>query len=243
MSEKLGLEQRMGQNERIRILDIGGGWGALAKYYKRKPNVEVTSLTISEDSAKYMRDKVVGEHGEVILEDLLEHRRREYYDAVVIFGVIEHIPTYGRFCQRVWDALKPGGRLYMDASATTQKYAASAFTRRYTWQGPHSCLALPDMIEELLFHGFEIVGVRNGTRDYERTMRAWALKLDAAHDTIAQRWGEHAYRAFRVFLWGGAQGFRSNRLQAYTLVANRTKEPGPRPGRFRRAGHFVASLR
>src|SRR5262249_1421020 len=114
-----------------RVLDIGGGWGGGISYYGRSPRVNVTSLTIADDSTKY-RDGIKKKKDEVLLEDLLEHRRREYYDAVVILGVIEHIPNYGRFCERVWDALKPGGMLYLDASATKQKYAASAFTRRYT---------------------------------------------------------------------------------------------------------------
>ncbi len=233
---------RLSGSKHNRVLDIGAGWGGLTEYFKSR-NVDVTSLTLSEPSAKYVRERIKAKRGEVILEDLLEHRRREYYDAVVIFGVIEHIPTYGRFCRRVWDALKPGGRLYLDASATKQKYAASAFTRRYTWQGPHSCLALADMIQELLYHGFEIVDVQRGTRDYERTMRAWAFRLEEKHDEIAQRWGEYVYRMFHVFLWGGVQGFNSNRLQAYTLVAERRNDKGPRPGRLRRAAHFAASLR
>ena len=239
------MHEKVGLKEGDRILDIGAGWGGLTEYCSAR-GVHVTSLTISDDSAEYIRTLIENENlsGEVIVEDLLEHRRGERYDAVVIFGVIEHIPTYGRFARRVWDALKPGGRLYMDASATKEKYAASAFTRRYTWQGPHSCLALPDMIEELLFHGFEIVEVERDTSDYERTMRAWALRLEANHDLIARRWGEYVYRTFRVFLWGGVEGFNSNRLQAYTLVAERRKDdPGPRPGRLRRTGQFLASLR
>jgi cyclopropane-fatty-acyl-phospholipid synthase len=228
--------------EGMRILDIGAGWGGLMRYCNER-GVHVTSLTLSEKSGQFVRELVKDDDSEVIVEDLLEHRRREYYDAVVIFGVIEHIPTYRRFCERVWDALKPGGRLYLDASATKQKYASSAFTRRYTWKGPHSCLALPDMIEELLFHGFEIVDVHNGTRDYERTMRAWALRLDSNHVKIAERWGEYVYRTFRVFLWGGTQGFHTDRLQAYTLVAERRADEGPRPGRLQRAAQFATSLR
>jgi cyclopropane-fatty-acyl-phospholipid synthase len=236
------MEKALALKKDMRILDIGAGWGGLTEYCNDL-GVHVTSLTLSDDSAKYIREHTKDRHSEVLVEDLLEHRRREYYDGVVIFGVVEHIPTYARLCRRVWDALKPGRRLYMDASATKQKYAASAFTRRYTWQGPHSCLALPDMIEELLFNGFEIVDVHRGTRDYERTMRAWALRLDHNHNEIAARWGEHVYRTFRVFLWGGVAGFHTNRLQAYTLVAERRDDHGPRPSRLRRAGHFAASLR
>jgi cyclopropane-fatty-acyl-phospholipid synthase len=236
MAYELGL--RTGQ----RILDIGAGWGGLVKYCNPL-GVHTTSLTLSETSAEYVCALNTDPASEVLVEDLLEHRRREFYDAVVIFGVIEHIPNYARFCRRVWDALKPGGRLYLDASATKEKYALSAFARRYTWQGAHSCLALPDMIEELIFNGFTIRQVRKGTNDYERTMRLWALRLEENHDFIAARWGESVYRSFRVFLWGGVAGFQDDRLQAYTLVAQRGEHPGPRPSRLKRGAHFAASLR
>lgn len=229
-----------------RILDIGAGWGGVTRYFDDL-GVDVTSLTLSEDHAKYIETEVIPEMTqqghEVIREDLLKHQRRASYDAVVILGVIEHIPTYSLFCQRVWDVLKPGRRLYLDASATKQKYAASAFTRRYTWHGPHSCLALPDLVEELLFHGFGIVNVEHNARDYKRTMRAWALRFDDNEDDIVKRWGKYSYRTFRVFLWGGAHAFHTDRLQAYTLVAERRRDPGPRPGRLRRTGQFLASLR
>jgi cyclopropane-fatty-acyl-phospholipid synthase len=239
-SMRRALELRPG----MRILDIGGGWGGLVEYCSGL-GVHVTSLTLSEESAAFIRARIAdrGLDGEVVVEDLLEHRARQRYDHVVIFGVIEHIPTYGRFCTRVWDALKPGGRLYLDASATKQKYAASPWTRRYTWRGPHSCLALPDMLEELIFHGFSVTDVRNDSRHYARTMREWALRLDRAHEAIAAEWGEHVHRMWRVFLWGGAHGFTTDRLQAYTLVAAKGASRGPRPGRLRRAGHFAASLR
>lgn len=226
------------------LLDIGGGWGGVTEHCGAR-GVHVTSLTLVEDSANYIRNLISekGLPGEVIVEDVLAHRPSEPYDHAVIYGVIEHIPNYRRFCERVWDALKPGGRLYLDASATREKYAMSAFTRRYIWHGTHTFLALQGMIEELLFHGFDIVGVRRETRDYELTMRHWAERLDASHEKIAARWGEPLYRAFRVFLWGGAHAFKNDRLQAYHLVAERRVDHGPRPGNLRRFWHFAGSLR
>jgi cyclopropane-fatty-acyl-phospholipid synthase len=240
MRHALGLER--GQH----ILDIGGGWGGLARYCGQL-GVTVTSLTISEDSEAFIKT-VIDAHNsesEVLRQDLLDHFAWERYDHVVIFGVIEHIPTYARFCERVWDALKPGGKLYMDASATKEKYAASAFTRRYTWTGAHSCLALPDMLQELILHGFHVEQVRNETDDYRLTMRKWAQKLDEADRDkhVTRNWGEHTYRAYRLFLWGGTHAFGSDRLQAYSVVAQRGPKPGPRPGKLRRAASFVASLR
>jgi cyclopropane-fatty-acyl-phospholipid synthase len=228
----------------MRLLDIGGGWGGVTEYCGAR-GVHVTSLTLTDDSANYIRNMVREKNlpGEVIVEDVLTHRPNEPYDHAVIYGVIEHIPNYRRFCERVWDALKPGGRLYLDASAAKEKYAVSAFARHYLWPGTHSYLALQDMIEELLFHGFEIVNVRRETRDYELTIHQWAERLDAGHEKIAARWGEPLYRAFRLYLWGAVHGFKTNRLQAYHLVAERHTDRGPRPSNWRRFGHFLGSLR
>ena len=236
MWSALGLQPGM------RLLDIGGGWGPVPAHAGNR-GVHVTSLTLTHDSADYMRRSTrdCAVPPEILVEDILDHYPREPYDHIAILGVIEHVPNYRRFCERAWAALRPGGRLYVDSSATREKHALTTFTRQYTWHGPHSCLALPDLVEELLFHGFEVLNVRQETHDYELTMRHWAQRFDAAHREIAERWSEELYRAFRVFLWGGVHGFKTNRLQAYTLVAERRADAGPRPGSLRRLAHFLAS--
>ncbi|HEX7183050.1 MAG TPA: class I SAM-dependent methyltransferase [Thermoanaerobaculia bacterium] len=227
----------------MRLLDIGGGWGGVIRYCGPR-GVHVTSLTLAEDSHRYISDVLAatGLPGEVRFQDFLEHRPERPYDAVVIYGVIEHIPNYRHFCARAWDCLAPGGRLYMDASASKEKYSMSAFTRRYIWHGTHTFLSLQDMAQELLWHGFEIEEVKRETRDYELTIRHWAERLDAARDFVVGRWGEQVYRAFRVYLWGGCHAFHTDRLQAYHLVARRRPEPGPRPGLARRVRSFVRGL-
>ena len=228
-----------------RVLDIGAGWGALMHYRNHVgADVAITALTLSEKSKEYIKTKGLERpRDEVLLEDLLDHRRCECYDHVLILGVIEHIPNYARFCERVWDALKPGGLLYLDASATREKYAGSAFTRRYTWPGPHSCLSLPDLSRELIFHGFAVREVEDGSDDYRSTMREWARRFDGNADMIRRQWGEYHYRTWRVFLWGGAAAFETGRLQSYTVVAERREYEGPRPGRLQRVAHLAASLR
>jgi cyclopropane-fatty-acyl-phospholipid synthase len=238
MWNALGLQPGM------RLLDIGGGWGGVTEYCGAR-GVHVTSLTLVQDSANYIQNLIKQKNlpGEVIVQDVLDHVPDEPYDHAVIYGVIEHIPNYRRFCAGVWNALKPAGRLYMDASAVKEKFHMSAFTRRYIWPGTHSFLALPDMIEEMLFHGFEIVEVRRETHDYELTIWHWARRLDANHEKIASRWGEELYRAFRIFLWGGCHAFKTNRLQAYHLVAERRADPGPRPGNSRRLVNSLLALR
>lgn len=92
------------------LLDIGGGWGGLASYAGER-GVHVTSLTLNHDSAAYIRRRTGNgpNPAHVIIEDVLEHYPSEPYDHAVIFGVIEHVPNYRRFCRRLWGALRPGG--------------------------------------------------------------------------------------------------------------------------------------
>jgi len=234
------LELRPG----MRVLDIGGGWGGVTEYCGAR-GVHVTSLTLSEDSANFIRRLISekGIPGEVFLEDMLDHRPSRPYDHAVIYGVIEHIPNYRLFCNRLWDILEPGGRLYLDASAAKTKYSCSSFMKTFVYQGAHSFLAVQDIVQELLFHGFKVLEVRQETHDYELTLRHWAERLDAHRDEIVARWGEPLYRAFRLYLWGGCHSLKTDRVQAYHVVAERHADPGPRPGNLKRMGHFLLSLR
>jgi cyclopropane-fatty-acyl-phospholipid synthase len=233
----------LGLQEGMRLLDIGGGWGGVPEYCAAR-GVHVTSITLVEESAAYIRRLIAEKDlpAEVIVGDVLDYHTDEPFDHAVIYGVIEHIPNYSRFCTHVWDILKPGGRLYLDASAAKEKFAISPFTRRFTWPGHHSFLALQDMVRELLYHGFEVVEVERETHDYELTITHWAERFDAAREEIVERWGDDVYRAFRMFLWGGSHAFKTNRLQAYHVVSERRHNRGPRPGLARRLAGFAGSL-
>jgi cyclopropane-fatty-acyl-phospholipid synthase len=238
MWNSLGLQPGM------RLLDIGGGWGGVTEYCGAR-GVHVTTLTLAPDSANYIRNLIKEKDlpGEVFLQDVLDHEPSIPYDHAVIYGVIEHVPNYRQFCTRAWSFLKPGGRLYLDGAATKEKYRMSAFNRRYIWTGTHCFMALQDVVEELLFHGFEITEVRRETHDYELTMWHWAQRLDANREKIVELWGEEHYRAFHLFLWGGCHTFKTNLLQAYHLVAERRADPGPRPGNSRRLVNSLLALR
>jgi Cyclopropane fatty acid synthase and related methyltransferases len=227
----------------MRLLDIGGGWGGVSEYCGER-GIQVTALTLAEDSYRYHKELIQEKNlpSEVLLEDFLKHRPTDPYDAIVIYGVIEHIPNYRHFCERAYECLRPGGCLYMDASATKEKYDMSAFTRHYIWRGTHTFMSLQDMIQELLYYGFEVLEVKNESRDYELTMHHWAERFDANRDKIISRCGEEVYRAFRTYLWGGCHAFRVDTLQAYHVVVRRGRDKGPRPGLLRRTRNFIRGL-
>jgi cyclopropane-fatty-acyl-phospholipid synthase len=227
----------------MRVLDIGAGWGAVIRYCSPK-GVHVTSLTLAEDSLRHITKMIEDNRfsGEVRLEDFLAHRPAEPYDAIVILGVIEHIPHYRKFFERAYELLKPGGRIYMDASADIQKFMVARYIREYIYPGTHAYMCLQDVLMEQLYHGFMPVQVEQDNHDYMLTMKHWAERFEANRDMIRQRWGDPVYRAFWLYLWSGAYAFGNDVLQAYHLVAERQSVRGPRPGVARRARNFVQQL-
>jgi cyclopropane-fatty-acyl-phospholipid synthase len=213
-----------------RVLDIGSGWGAMVEHGGRR-GVRVTSLTISARSEAYVR-ALIDREGlpcEVRREHFLEHAAAEPYDAIVNLGVTEHLPDYAATLRRYAALLKPGGRVYLDASAQRVKHAHSTFMARYVFEGDGSLLCLHEYLAEVARSPFRLEGVWDDRHNYYLTTRAWAERLDAARAEIERRWGAALYRTFQLYLWGSAEGFQSGMIDAYRVVLRLPPSADPRP--------------
>jgi cyclopropane-fatty-acyl-phospholipid synthase len=202
-----------------RVLDIGGGWGAFTEY-AGKQDIRVTSLTISRTSEKFLNNLIAKEGlpCEVRYEHLHEHRPDKLYDAIVILGVTEHLPDYDRTLALYSRMLKPGGKLYLDASAMRRKYNISSFLRRHIYPGNGSPMCLHDYLRAVSESPFQLEAVHDDRHSYALTSKHWAERLDAAGAWIEQRWGMAQYRKFRLYLWGCYDGFKRDEMQAYRVV-------------------------
>lgn len=202
-----------------RVLDVGGGWGAFTEHAGRR-GIHVTSLTISRQSERFLSDLIdrLRLPCRVLNQNFLEHAAPEPYDGIVILGVMEHLPDYAAALRQYQRLLKPGGRVYLDASAFREKYEKATFISRYIYPGDHSFFCLPEFLGAAAGTPFEVLAVHNDRHSYYLTCKAWAENLEAARDEIIHRWGENLYRRFRLYLWGSAQAFLSHGLEAYRVV-------------------------
>jgi len=227
----------------MRLLEIGAGWGGTVEYFAQR-GVNITAITTFQNSVDYVNDLIRRKNldATILLEDFFTYRPSQPFDAIVTYGVMEHMPEYRKVFERAWSCLKPGGLMYLDASAAKEKHSLSQFARRYVWEGAHCCMCLQDVVQEALFHGFSILEVKEESHDYELTMLNWSRRLDLHREEIIQRWGERTYRIFRLYLWGGVPAFRDDQLQAYHLVARRGERPGLRPGLARRISGFIRQM-
>ncbi len=201
------------------ILDVGGGWGAFTQYGGNQ-DIQVTSLTISRESEKFLNDLIAREKlpCKVKFQHLHEHQPDKKYDAICILGVTEHLPDYERTLALYRSMLKPGGKVYLDASAKRKKYQISSFLRRHIYPGNGSPMCLHDYLRAVSASPFQLEVVHDDRHSYELTAKHWAERFDAAREEIERRWGRAQYRKFRLYLWGCYDSFKRDDVQAYRVV-------------------------
>jgi cyclopropane-fatty-acyl-phospholipid synthase len=202
-----------------RVLDIGAGWGAFTEHAGRR-GVRVTSLTISQESEKYVSDLIARESlpCRVLREHFLEHRTDEPYDAIVNLGVTEHLPDYAATLRQYERLLKPGRRVFLDACAYRSKFPFSTFISTYIWPGNSTPMVLAEYLEEVAKTPFEVLSLVNDRHNYLLTTRHWAMNLDRAREEVIRRWGGVLYRRFRLYLWGCVNEFSTYEASAYRML-------------------------
>jgi cyclopropane-fatty-acyl-phospholipid synthase len=205
------------------ILEIGPGWGAWFEYASAR-GIKCSGLTISQESADYLgrRAKELGYDWEIIISDLLQYETDRKYDAIVIMGVIEHLPQYKLVLEKFATLVKPDGYIFLDGSACTKKYQLSSFMVKYIYGGNHSFLVLHDFLDKLAKTPLEVMEIYNDRYSYYLTFLQWARNFECRKDFVIERFGDFHYRRFRLYLWGAAYEFLSRSLDCYRMVIRNT---------------------
>jgi cyclopropane-fatty-acyl-phospholipid synthase len=205
-----------------RVLDVGGGWGSWASYAAAR-GIDVTMLTIAHRQFDYVRElaQAADYPGrlEVVFESIYAYQTVERYDAIVLLGVMEHLPDYDALMKRFARLLKPNGRVYMDFSAVRRKYGISTVAYRYVFPGNHTPVFLPELLAAASRNPFEPIVVHNDRHSYFLTLQAWARNLQASRSSLAALVGESTVRLFEIYLWATAHTLGANAdLESYRVV-------------------------
>ncbi len=205
-----------------RVLDVGGGWGTFAEH-AGKQGIEVTVLTLAHKSKEFLDGLIqrLKLPCKAIYGDFYEHASPEPYDAIVILGVMEHLPDYRAVVRQFLRLLKPGGKIYLDASSFREKYSKPTFISRYVYPGNHRYFCLHEFLADIAKTNLEIRSIYNDRHSYYLTCREWAKNLDAHREDIVKRWGDRVYRTFRLYLWGSSYSFFTRGMDAFRVVLER----------------------
>jgi cyclopropane-fatty-acyl-phospholipid synthase len=215
------------------VIDVGAGWGSFATFAAAR-GVDVTMLTLAARQFDYLQRQAeqAGRPGRlrVIRENVYAFEPRERYDAVVLLGVMEHLPDYEKLMARFDRLVKPNGFVYMDFSAIRKKFNISSVVYRHVFPGNHTPVALADLIQAVNRSPFEPIALCNDRHSYYLTLRTWATNLEAARDQLVENFGQRTFRLFQLYLWATAHDFLTGALESYRFVLQKS------------AGHDSASV-
>jgi len=201
------------------ILEIGPGWGAWFKYASQR-GVKCTGVSISRASIDHLQTmgKAEGYDWELIFADILEYQTERKYDAIVMMGVIEHLPQYDQVLAKFISILKPGGRIFLDGSSTASKKDLSSVIIKHIYPGNHSLLVLHDLLAAMARTRLQVSEIFDDRHSYYLTFRQWALNWEKNRKTIVERFGEMDYRRFLLYFWGFTHNMRTGESGCYRMV-------------------------
>ena len=219
------------------LLDVGCGWGGLARFAAREYGVKVFGITLSKEQLKLARERVNAEG----LQDKVDLQLLDYrdlpqdgrFDKIVSVGMFEHVghANLREYCEILSRAVREGG-LVMNHGITSKHTdgrqvgrGAGDFIDRYVFPNgelPH----LSMMTAEISEAGLEVVDVESLRLHYARTLDHWSQRLEQKLDAAAKQVPEQALRIWRLYLAGCAYAFAHGWINIDQILATKPHADG-----------------
>ena len=219
------------------LLDVGCGWGGLARFAAREFGVKVFGITLSKEQLKLARERVNAEG----LQDKVDLQLLDYrdlpqdgrFDKIVSVGMFEHVghANLREYCEILSNAVREGG-LVMNHGITAKHTdgrpvgrGAGDFIERYVFPNgelPH----LSMMTAEISEAGLEVVDVESLRLHYARTLGHWSQRLEDNLDVAAKMVPEQILRIWRLYLAGCAYAFAHGWINIDQILATKPHADG-----------------
>jgi len=216
--EKLELRPKM------KVLDIGCGWGGFCRFAAETYGVDVTGITVSPQQFEFAREICKDLPVEI---GLMDYRQLAgTYDRIVSIGMFEHV----------------GPRNYRTLMETTQRCLnREGLFLLQTIGGNESTEFIDPWIDKYIFPGAVLPSVKqigaaieglmvmedwHGFGPYyDRTLMAWFENFDRSWPQLRFHYDESFYRIWKYYLLSCAATFRVRNNQLWQIVFS-NRRPG-----------------
>lgn len=222
------VERKLGVTADHRVLDLGCGWGGLARDLAARTGAAVTAVNVSAEQIAWARTAPPPARGAVewVHADFWSPAlaRLGRFDRIASVGMLEHIGrrNYRRYVERVRDRLRDDGLFLLHTIGTSVSTdVTDAWIERRIFPG--SVLASIADIARAVEGLFVVEDWHNFAADYDRTLLAWCANLERG----AAGRDPRLHRTFRYYLRAFAGCFRARRtIQLWQVVLSPRGVPG-----------------
>jgi cyclopropane-fatty-acyl-phospholipid synthase len=217
------------------VLELGGGFGGLARHLAIHHGCRVVSYNISREQVEFARAWCDGLPVEFRLQDYREAASDpQTYDRVVSIGLMEHVgpKNYRSFFELARARLAPGGlALVHTIGGNVSMVTTDPWISRYIFPG--GVIPSEQQLTAAKEGLFVLEDWHNFGPDYDRTLLAWDENFRAAVPKLGKHpaMDERFYRLWRYYLNSCAGAFRARTLNLWQLVLSRGDVPRYVPAR------------
>lgn len=215
--------RKVGMKPGDRILDLGCGWGSLAKYAAEKYSVEVVGVNISVEQINYGKLHCQEVPVELFLcdyrDDHIYNPTGEKFDHVVSIGLCEHVgfKNYQTFIKIARKNIKENGLFLLHTiGGNVTSYAVDPWINKYIF--PNGILPSLKMLGEAMERQFILEDFHNFGADYDKTLMAWHENFISQWESISHQYDEKFFRRWVYYLLSCAGGFRARSMQLWQMV-------------------------
>lgn len=211
------------------VLDIGFGWGGLAKYFAEHHGCTVTGVNISQEQVGYARE---------FCRDLpVNVRQCDYrdvegtFDKIVSVGMFEHVgrKNYETFMKAAHRCLADDGIFLLHTIGGNETQVdCDPWITKYIF--PNGMLPSIAQISNAVEGLFVVEDLHNLGPHYDRTLMAWNRNFQKAWPSLNGKYDDRFKRMWEYYLLSCAGAFRarSNQLWQIVLTKYGTDQPACR---------------
>lgn len=217
-----------------KVLDIGCGWGRLAKFFTDNYKAKVTGVTLSAEQKKYADDLNKGNGAKIELQDAMKlHERKDLvpkggFDKITCLEMAEHvgIARYDEFLSSVHNLLKEDGILYFQVAGLRREWQYEdivwgLFMGEHIFPGADASTPMGWVTNHLERNGFEVQRVHNLGTHYSRTLAQWLEEWRLYKPSIVEKYGDVAWRRWEVFLAWSVRIARQGSSTVFMITATK----------------------
>ncbi|KAF2652090.1 S-adenosyl-L-methionine-dependent methyltransferase [Lophiostoma macrostomum CBS 122681] len=219
---KMGIVcEKIGLRPGDLMLDIGCGWGTLAKFASVHYGAHVTGVTLGRNQTawgnKGLQNAGIPDNQSKIL--CMDYRDipvpEGKYNKITCLEMAEHVGVrhFGTFCGQVYDMLEDDGVFFLQIAGLRKAWQYEdltwgLFMNKYVFPGADASTPLGWVVDKLEGAGFEIKHIDTIGVHYSATLWRWYRNWLANKEKVIAKYGERWFRIWEFFL-------------AYSTIASR----------------------
>ncbi len=204
----------------MRLLDIGCGWGGLAKYAAENYGVEVVGITLSEEQKNRAISKCRGLPITIKMQDYRDLKGD--FDRIVSVGMFEHVgyKNYSTYMQTAFNHLKENGIFLLHTIGSNEtQFTGDPWLNKYIF--PHGMLPSISQVGKASEPYFVMEDWHSFGAYYDHTLMAWYQNFNQHWSHLKNHYNQTFYRMWCYYLLSCAGLFRARQIQLWQIVLSK----------------------